>query len=258
MPYIVFHPKIVFYNIFSYFSVGVDSRPGRFFWHQYGSNWMLYYTAADKNHRGMFCCKISSSDTVAMQQRFLQKQCTWWKDNSTFGAKFRKTGIGTDVNKDQHHSFFSIIPENIQNLQDIMRNLPENQHAVSHKKLAFLQIHFWGSSMMTLSSFLTKFRSCRGKLIKIKQNKKHFVKISFNRLKMTVACWILTIWMMSTTAAFVGHLLHFLFPEIWPPNAELSFYQVHCSCQNLFCIVTVSEELILWQSMPWWFLSPAM
>ena len=57
---------------------------------------------------------------------------------------------------------------------------------------------------MTLSSFLTKFRSCRGKLIKTKQNKKHFVKISFNGSKMTLACWILTIWMMSTTAAFVG------------------------------------------------------
>ena len=29
---------------------------------------------------------------------------------------------------------------------------------------------FWGSSMMTLSSFLTKFRLCRDKLIKIKEN----------------------------------------------------------------------------------------
>ena len=36
--------------------------------------------------------------------------------------------------------------------------------------------------------------------------------------------------------------------EIWPPNVELSFYQVHCSCQNLSCIVAVSEELIWRQS----------
>ena len=30
-PYFVFHPKVVFYNFFPYFSGGVDSRPGRFF-----------------------------------------------------------------------------------------------------------------------------------------------------------------------------------------------------------------------------------
>ena len=28
--YFVFHPKVVFYNFFPYFSGGVDSRPGRF------------------------------------------------------------------------------------------------------------------------------------------------------------------------------------------------------------------------------------
>ena len=38
--------------------------------------------------------------------------------------------------------------------------------------------------------------------------------------------------------------------EIWPPNVELSFHQVHCSCQNLSYITAVSEELILRQSMP--------
>ena len=31
-PYFVFHPKVAFYNFFPYFSGGVDSRPGRFFW----------------------------------------------------------------------------------------------------------------------------------------------------------------------------------------------------------------------------------
>ena len=50
------------------------------------------------------------------------------------------------------------------------------------------------------------------------------------------------------------HLPHFLAPEIWPPNFELSVYQVHCSCQNLSCIAAVSE-LVLWQSTPRWFLS---
>ena len=42
-----------------------------------------------------------------------------------------------------------------------------------------------------------------------------------------------------------GHQPHFRSSEIWPPNVELSFHQVHCSCQNLSCIATVSEELIL-------------
>ena len=50
-----------------------------------------------------------------------------------------------------------------------------------------------------------------------------------------------------------GHLPHFLPYEIWPPNIELSFYQVHCLCQNLSCIAAVSEELILRQSTPRWF-----
>ena len=120
-----------------------------------------------------------------------------------------------------------------------MRISPENQHFVFQKKLAFWEHQFWGSSMMTLSSFFTKFRSCGGKLIKIKQNEKHFVKISVKGLKMTLACWIWTIWTMLTTVDFVGHLLHFLSPEIWPPNFELSFCQVHCPCQNLSCIATV-------------------
>ena len=55
-----------------------------------------------------------------------------------------------------------------------MRISPENQHTVFQKKLAFWEHQFWGSSMMTLSFFLTKFRSCRGKLIKINQNEKPF------------------------------------------------------------------------------------
>ena len=41
------------------------------------------------------------------------------------------------------------------------------------------------------------------------------------------------------------HLPHFLSSEIWPPIVELSFHQAHCSCQNLSCVATVSEELVL-------------
>ena len=72
VPYFVFHPKVVFYNFFPYFSGGV----GRFFCHQYGSNWTIHYAAADKNHRGVLSHKISSSHIVAMQERFWQEQCT--------------------------------------------------------------------------------------------------------------------------------------------------------------------------------------
>ena len=75
--YFVFHPKVVLYNFFPYFSSGVDSRPGRFFRNQYGSTWTIYYAPVYKNHRGVLCHKISSSDTAAVQERFWQKQCTW-------------------------------------------------------------------------------------------------------------------------------------------------------------------------------------
>ena len=61
-PILFFIPKL-FYSYFPYFSGGVDSTPGRFFWHQYGSNWTLYYTAADKNNQGV-------PDTAAMLERF--------------------------------------------------------------------------------------------------------------------------------------------------------------------------------------------
>ena len=136
-------------------------------------------------------------------------------------------------------------------------DFPRKSFTIFHKKMTFREYQFLGFSMMTLISSLTKFRSCKGKLIKIKQNEKHFMKISVKGLKMTLACWIWTIWTMLTTVAFVRHLLQFLCPEIWPPNVELSFYQVDCSCQNLSCIASVSQELILWQSMPRWFLSAA-
>ena len=86
-PYFVFHPKVVFYNFFPYFSGDVDSRSKRFFWHQYGSNWTIYYAAADKNHRCVLCHKLSSSNTVAMQEKFWQGQYTWQMDNSTFGGQ---------------------------------------------------------------------------------------------------------------------------------------------------------------------------
>ena len=76
VPCFVFLSQSCVLQFFLYFSGGVNSRPGRCFWNQYGSIWKLYYAAAEKNHRGVLCRKITSSDTAAMQKRFCQEQCT--------------------------------------------------------------------------------------------------------------------------------------------------------------------------------------
>ena len=88
-----FIPKLCFTIFFQYFSDGVDSRPGRFLWHQYGSKWTLYYTAADK---------IPSRRTLPQNQFFWNSgnagkilAGTWCKGNSTFGGQIwedRKCG----------------------------------------------------------------------------------------------------------------------------------------------------------------------
>ena len=102
--------------------------------------------------------------------------------------------------------------------------------------------------MMTLSSFLTKFRSCRGKLIKIKPNEKSFCEDISQRIENDPGLLDLNDLNDVDHCGLCGHLLHFLSPETWPPNVELSICQVYCPCQNLSCIATVSEELSLWQS----------
>ena len=93
-------------------------------------------------------------------------------------AKFWETGSVVDTQKGQHRSLFCIITENFQMYGNAISNPSENQHVVPLKKLAFWEHRFWGSTMMTLSSFLTKFKSYRGELIEVKQNEKYFVKIS--------------------------------------------------------------------------------
>ena len=103
-------------QFFPYLSGGVDGRPGRFFWHQYGSNWTLYYAAADKIIAAYFASK-----SVLLTQRQCRKDfgTNSVPDSRTIQclvAKFRKTGSVADAHKDQHRSSFGIIPENIQNL----------------------------------------------------------------------------------------------------------------------------------------------
>ena len=119
-----------------------------------------------------------------------------------------------------------------------MRNPTENQHDISHKKLAFREHQYWGSSMMTLNSFVTKVRPCRGKLIKMKQSEKHFVKILVKGLKMTLACSIWPLWL------FWGICYIFCLPKI--------DHQM-LNCPSMRCIVPakISRALTLCQKS--WF-----
>ena len=136
-PVLFFIPKLCFTFFSPYFSRGVDSRPGRFFWHQFGSKWTLYYAGVDKNHRGVRCRKISSN-TAVMQERFWQEQCAWWKDNSTFGGQISEDRCSVSefsgrCSPSRDRSSFGIIPENIQNLRECHEDFPGNQHAVLSK-----------------------------------------------------------------------------------------------------------------------------
>ena len=113
--------------LFPYLSGGVDGRPGRFFWHQYGSNWTLYYAAADKIIAAYFASK-----SVLLTQRQCRKDfgTNSVPDRRTIQClvvKFRNTGSVADAHKDQHRSSFGIIPENIQNLRE--------RHVESPRKL---------------------------------------------------------------------------------------------------------------------------
>ena len=136
-----FIPKLCFTIFFPYFSGGVDSRPGRFFWHQYGSKLTLYFAGADKNHQGVLCRKISSSDTAAVQEIFGRKNVPDGRTIQRLVAKFWKTDacsiseLSGRCSQSRDRSSFGIILENIQ-------NFPENQHAVFHKKMASQEHQF--------------------------------------------------------------------------------------------------------------------
>ena len=120
-------------------------------------------------------------------------------------AKFRETGSVADAYKGHRgRNRSAIIPENIQNLRELLEESPRKSTRRLSHEMAFREHQFWRSSIITLSSFLTKFRSCRGKLITIKQNEKHFVKISIKGLKMTLACCIWFSLVTRLTVTWVG------------------------------------------------------
>ena len=107
---------------------------------------------------GLVYHKIGASDTNALQEGFWQELNTWKKTIEHLVANFRR------LKKQQMPVKATVIkliqpelPTTFRTHERDFRSPPENQHAVSHKKLAFRD-QFWGSSMMTLSSSLTKFK----------------------------------------------------------------------------------------------------
>ena len=130
------------YNSFPYFSGGVKSRPGRFFWHQYWSNWTLYYAAADKNHWGVVCRKISSYDTKAIRKDFGRNNVPDEKTIQRLVAKFRKTASVADAHKGRHCSSFGIIPENIQHLRERHEESPRKSTRCLSQNWHFDNISF--------------------------------------------------------------------------------------------------------------------
>ena len=166
-------------------------------------------------------------------------------------TKFSKTGSVADAHKGWHRSSFGIIPENIQ-------NLPEH-HEESHRKSTWHLSQETGISRTSvlrifhddLKLFRYKSQTLQRQTDQNEAEWETFCEDISQRIENDPGLFDLT------TVAFLGHLLHFLSPENWPPNVELSFYEVHCSCQNLSCISAMSEELVLWQNMLRWFLSAA-
>ena len=119
VPCFFFIPKLCFTIFFISFR-WCRQQAWKVFYHQYGSNWTLYYAETDKNHQAVLC-----SNTVLLAHQ----QCRKY-----FGRK--------NV-PDRRTTLFGIITENIQMYGNTIRNPSENQHVVPLKKLAFREHKFW-------------------------------------------------------------------------------------------------------------------
>ena len=123
------------FTIFSYFSGCVDSRPRRFF----GAN--MDPTGRDTTQQGI---KIIEEYFTA-KPVLLTRQCMRGFDRNNVPdrgtiqrlvVKFRKTVSVTDGQKDHKGRHrWAIYPANIQHLQKLLEESPENQHVLSRKKL---------------------------------------------------------------------------------------------------------------------------
>ena len=159
-------------------------------------------------------CRRSFGRNNVPDGRTIQRLVTKFSEDRKCGSRPQRPASFTIRHNSWEYSEFTGTPWGI----------PQKTNTLSIKRYWHFENISFKDPLMTLISFLKKFRSCRDNLIKIKQKEKHFVKISAKGLKMTLDCWILTIWTIWTTVPFVGHLLHFLPADIWLPNVELSFY----------------------------------
>ena len=105
-------------------------------------------------------------------------------------AKFRETGNVANANKGRSGRSCSVkTPNNVQNLRDRLEESPRKSTRRLSQKVGISRSPvICEFSVMTSSSFLTKFKFCRDKLMTTKQNVLLFVKISAKRLKRTLVC----------------------------------------------------------------------
>ena len=167
-------------------------------------------------------------------------------------AKFQKTGSVADAHKGQDRLSFGIIPENIQSLRKRHEDFPRKSTLCLSKETGILRTSVLRILHDDLKLFLYKVQILQRQTDQNKAELETLYEDISQGFENDPGLLDLNDLNDVDHRGLCGAsaLLHFLSSEIWPPNLEWSFYQVHCSCQNLSCIAAVSEELILWQSTP--------
>ena len=167
-------------------------------------------------------------------------------------AKSRTTGSVADAHKGRHRSSFGIITENTQNLRERYEESPRKSTRRLSQETGILRTSVLRILHDDLKLFLYKVQILQRQTDQNKAELETLYEDISQGFENDPGLLDLNDLNDVDHRGLCGAsaLLHFLSSEIWPPNLEWSFYQVHCSCQNLSCIAAVSEELILWQSTP--------
>ena len=163
-----------------------------------------------------------------------------------FGGQIRKTGSVADVHDNRYCSSFGIIPENIQNLWERHEESPRKLKRCLSQETGISRTSVLEILHDDLELFPYKIQILKRQTYQNKAERETFCEDISPRIENDPGLLDLNDLNDVDHYGICGHLPHFLSPEIWPSNVELSFYQIHCSCQNLSCISAVSEELILW------------
>ena len=180
MPYIVFHLKVVFCNIFPYYSFDTNMDP----------------TGCSNAQQQI---KIIEAYFATKSVFLTQRQCrnNFGRNNVPDGrtmqhlvAKFRKTGSVADAHKGRYRSFLSIIPENIQNLWECHEESPRKSTCCLSKEIGFSRKLLLRILHDDLKLFLYKIHILQRQTDQNKAEREAFCKMSFKGLKMTLACWI--------------------------------------------------------------------